>query len=78
MARANTMSIFEVEQITVSWAADSNCYHVVFEGGGDKITINGWAGHGDSTPAPELIVESYAPMPAPEDKPVPGVDTEEV
>ena len=73
MARANTMSIFEVEQITVRWVADSNCYHVVFEGGADKITVNAWGDHGDG-PAPEIIVESYAPRPEPEDKPVPGID----
>ena len=73
MARANNMSIFEVEQITVRWVADSNCYHVVFEGGADKITINAWGDNGEG-PAPVFVVESWAPTPEPEDKPVPGVD----
>lgn len=71
MARANTMSIFEVELIVVRWAAEGNCYHVVFEGGGDKITVNAWGDHGEG-PAPEFIVESYAPRPAPEEKPDPA------
>jgi hypothetical protein len=59
MACANTISIFDVDQITIRWAADSNCYHVIFSGksGCDRITISAWRDHGDAPP-PELVIEA--------------------
>ena len=44
MARASTISIFDVDRITIRWEADTSNYHVIFSGksGGDRITINAW------------------------------------
>jgi hypothetical protein len=59
MARASTISIFDVDRITIRWEADTSNYHVIFSGksGCDRITINAWRDHGDAPP-PELVIEA--------------------
>lgn len=70
MAKVTTINVFEVECIRVTWDAECRHYQVAFEGADqfDRIEVNVWRDHGKAPP-PELVVE-YAPLPAPEDKPM--------
>ena len=62
MPHVSTISIFDVERITVRWDAELKHYQVVFEGANHRATtINAWWGSGEERP-PELIVEA-APEP---------------